>query len=178
MLQISAFSPFLPVSLSPSTVFYPHFMVPCSVCLPLYRSSLLLTPALVLLAVLFLPPLPLSILLPLNFCLSLFFFDLVLKKNSRVLQTQFFYTDRICIIFSPAIRCSRHILLSLLCDDYLPILFHLKRKTGHLSKRREEKAILVTAEEAPFSDSRGDVKNVLSASEIDGGESLSLLRLL
>lgn len=50
----------------------------------------------------------------------------------------------------------------------------MKRKTGHLSKWGEEKAILVTAEEAPFTDGGGDVKNVLSGSEIDGGESLSL----
>ena len=42
------------VFLSPCTVFYPHFMVPYSVCLPLYHQSvLLLTPAPVLLAVLF-----------------------------------------------------------------------------------------------------------------------------
>lgn len=43
-----------------------------------------------------------------------------------------------------------------------------------MSKRRREKAILVTAEEAPFNDGKGDVKKtVLSGSEIDGGESLS-----
>lgn len=44
--QISAFSPFLPISLAPSVVFYPHFMllfVP--VCPSLYPSSILLTPA-------------------------------------------------------------------------------------------------------------------------------------
>lgn len=33
-------------------------------------------------------------------------------------------------------------------------------------------AILVTAENAPFTDSREDIKNVQSGSEIDGGESL------
>lgn len=32
---------------------------------------------------------------------------------------------------------------------------------------------MVTAEEDPFTDGGGDVKNVLSGSEIDGGESLS-----
>lgn len=90
-----------------------------------------------------------------------------------MLQAQSGYAVRICIIFSPEIICNRHPLLPLLCDDYLTILLHLKRKTGHLSKGGEEKTILVTAEEAPFPDSRGDVKNVLSGSEIDGGESLS-----
>lgn len=45
-----------------------------------------------------------------------------------------------------------------------------------MSKRRREKAILVTAEEAPFTDGKGDVKKtVLSGSEIDGGEKSLLL---
>ena len=90
-----------------------------------------------------------------------------------MLQAQSGSAERICIIFSPKIICNHHPLLPPLCDDYLTILLHLKRKTGHLSKRGEEKAILVAAEEAPFTDSRGDVKNVLSGSEIDRGESLS-----
>lgn len=90
-----------------------------------------------------------------------------------MLQAQSGYAERICIIFSPEIICNHPPLLPQLCDDYLTILLHLKGKTGHLSQRGGKKPILVTAEEAPFTDSRGDVKNVLSGSEIDGGESLS-----
>lgn len=164
----------LSVSLSPSTVFYPHFMVPYSVCLRLYPSSvLLLTPALVLLAVLSLLLLILFLFCSLLSTSASHSYSSLQRKTSGVLQSQSGCAERICIIFSPEIICSRHPLLPPLCDDYLTVLLHLKRKTGHLSKPREEKAILVTAEEAPFTESRGDVKNVLSGSEIDGGESLS-----
>lgn len=94
-------------------------------------------------------------------------------KTSRTLQAQSSYPERICIIFSLEIICSHLPLLLPLCDDYrlLNSFVSFEKKIGHLSKRGEEKTILVS-EEAPVSYNRGDINNLLSGSEIDGGESL------
>lgn len=94
-------------------------------------------------------------------------------KTSRTLQAQSSYPERICIIFSLEIICSHLPLLLPLCDDYrlLNSFVSFEKKIGHLSKRGEEKTILVS-EEAPISYNRGDINNLLSGSEIDGGESL------
>lgn len=127
-VDISLFSSSPSASLSPSTVFYPHFMVPYVVCLPLYpctstHSSI--------------SPSGSSFVHPHHhpFC-----YTLPISLPSRGLQA--WSGENLSNLFS-----QDYAVLLYCCHFVMTVLLDLKRKTGHLSKQWEQKGY--------FSNSRG-----------------------